>query len=52
MKKFICESCNYVYEPEINDIDGQPGVYGSLPDDWVCPGCGADISKFVEQEEK
>ena len=50
MKKFICKSCNYIYEPGLEDVDGAVGVYESLPDDWVCPGCGADKSHLVEQE--
>ena len=51
-KKLICKSCGYIYEPEIIDIDGAPGVYDKLPDDWVCPGCGADLSQMAEVEEK
>lgn len=42
MEKFICNVCGYVYDPEEND--GIP--FSELPDDWVCPVCGADKDNF------
>ena len=49
MKKYICTVCNYVYEPVKRDLHGniEPGIpFENLPDDWVCPVCGADKSQF------
>lgn len=49
MKKYVCTVCGYVYEPEKGDPDSgiKPGTpFEQLPDDWVCPVCGADKSAF------
>lgn len=51
MKKFICTKCKWVYDPEIGDPVGGilPGVeFENLPNDWVCPKCGATKDKFKE----
>jgi rubredoxin len=45
MKKYVCGVCGYVYDPSVGDPDGgiSPGTaFEDLPDDWVCPECGAD----------
>ncbi len=49
MKKYICDVCGYIYDPEKGDPSngvaaGTP--FESLPEDWVCPDCGADKSMF------
>jgi len=52
MKKYVCTACGYVYEPEQGDPDSgiKPGTpFEELPDDWVCPVCGAAKSLFVEE---
>lgn len=49
MQKYECGVCGYVYDPAVGDPDGgiAPGVlFESLPDDWVCPVCGASKSEF------
>ncbi len=49
MKKYRCTICDYIYEPEKGDPDSgvNPGTpFEKLPDDWVCPVCGADKSSF------
>jgi len=49
MDKYVCQVCGYVYDPEKGDSDGgiNPGTaFESLPDTWVCPGCGAAKSQF------
>ncbi len=54
MKKYRCSVCGYVYDPDKGDPNGMidPGTsFEDLPDDWVCPVCGAPKSKFVEVEE-
>ena len=53
MEKYRCTLCGYVYDPEVGDPDNgvQPGTpFAELPEDWVCPLCGADTS-FFEQED-
>ncbi|MBD1887188.1 rubredoxin [Microcoleus vaginatus] len=49
MQKYVCTVCNYVYDPELGDPDGDidPGTaFEDIPDDWVCPTCGAKKSDF------
>ena len=49
MNKWECLVCGYVYDPEKGDPDnGVPAgtSFNDLPDDWVCPVCGADKSQF------
>ena len=52
MKKYVCGVCGYVYDPEEGDPDngissGTP--FEDLPDDWVCPICGASKEMFAEE---
>lgn len=52
MKKYVCEPCGYVYDPEVGDPDGgiAPGTaFEDLPEDWVCPVCGMGKDVFVEE---
>ena len=54
MNKYECAVCGYVYNPELGDSEGgiEPGTpFEKLPDDWVCPVCGALKSEFVKLEE-
>ena len=54
MKKYVCTVCGYVYDPEVGDPDADinPGTaFEDLPEDWLCPECGADKSMFEEEEE-
>lgn len=49
MKKYVCDICGYIYDPEVGDPDGgiEPGMaFKDLPDDWVCPDCGAGKDDF------
>ena len=49
MDKFECVLCGYVYDPEIGDpeADIEPGTpFDELPDDFVCPLCGAGKDEF------
>ena len=42
MKKYKCQVCGYIYDPEVGDPDNgiEPGTaFEDLPDDWVCPLC-------------
>ena len=52
MKKYVCEPCGYVYDPEVGDPDGgiAPGTaFEDIPDDWVCPICGMGKDVFAEE---
>jgi pyruvate oxidase len=42
MEKFRCTVCNYVYD-EAREIV----KFGDLPNEWVCPVCGAPKNAFV-----
>ena len=51
MKKYECSVCGYVYDPA--DGDPENGIsagtaFEDLPDDWVCPICGASKDEFRE----
>lgn len=51
MKKYVCDLCGYEYDPEVGDPDNgvKPGTaFEDLPDDWVCPVCGAGKEDFSE----
>lgn len=50
MIKYQCTVCGYIYDPVNGDPVGQikPRTpFESLPDDWVCPGCGAAKDQFI-----
>ena len=52
-KKFKCILCGYVYDPDVGDTDGgiKAGTpFEELPDDWVCPLCGAPKDQFESQD--
>ncbi len=49
MEKWKCNVCGYVYDPATGDPDSNiaPDTpFESLPDDWVCPICGATKDQF------
>ncbi len=51
MDKYKCMLCGYVYDPEKGDPDSgiNPGTsFEDIPDDWVCPVCGAGKDQFEE----
>jgi len=53
MAKYRCIVCGYVYDPEVGDLNAgiNPGTpFEELPDDWVCPLCGATKDQFEEEE--
>ncbi len=48
MDKYECP-CGYVYNPAEGDLEHgiEPGIsFADLPDDWVCPKCGAAKEYF------
>ncbi len=49
-KRYKCTICGYIYDPAVGDPEQhiKPGTaFEDLPDDWVCPICGATKDKFV-----
>jgi len=49
MEKGECQVCGYIYDPEQGDPDNgiEAGTsFEDLPDDWVCPECGASKDEF------
>jgi len=51
MEKWQCSVCGYIYDPEQGDPDNgvNPGTpFGDLPEDWVCPVCGASKDEFAK----
>jgi rubredoxin len=53
MKNYVCGVCGYVYDPKEGDdnADIKPGTsFDDLPDDWVCPVCGAGKDEFYPED--
>ena len=53
MAKYECLVCGWVYDEDVGDPDG--GIvagtkFEDLPEDWVCPMCGASTEDFEKQE--
>ncbi|HHW41376.1 MAG TPA: High molecular weight rubredoxin [Syntrophomonadaceae bacterium] len=49
MAKYECTVCGYVYDPAEGDPENgvAPGTaFEDLPEDWVCPVCGAGKDEF------
>jgi rubredoxin len=49
MARYECSVCGYIYDPAQGDPEnnvpaGTP--FEKLPDDWVCPVCGASKDQF------
>ena len=53
MQKYVCDVCGYIYDPAEGDSDNgvEPGTaFADLPEDWVCPMCGALKEDFSPEE--
>jgi rubredoxin len=51
--KYKCTVCGYIYDPQLGDADSgiKPGTpFEELPDDWMCPICGAGKDEFERIE--
>jgi rubredoxin len=49
MMLYECQKCGYIYDLAEGDPEGgiEPGTsFENLPEDWVCPVCGAAKSQF------
>ncbi len=52
MDKYVCQICGYVYDPGEGDPESgiEPGTsFENLPEDWVCPICGAPKDDFEKE---
>ncbi len=52
MDRYICSVCGFVYDPSEGDPDhGVPAgtAWENIPEDWVCPLCGADKEMFEKE---
>lgn len=45
MNRYICTICGYVYDEEEQGVKWE-----ELPEDWVCPLCGATKDQFEKVE--
>ena len=48
-RKYRCTVCDYIYDPQLGDLDSgiAPGTrFEDIPDSWVCPWCKLDKSVF------
>jgi rubredoxin len=52
MDKYVCTVCGYVYDPAKGDPESGIAAgtaFEDIPDDWVCPICGAGKDAFEKQ---
>lgn len=52
--EYECQNCGYIYDPKIGDPEGgiDPGTpFSEIPEDWICPVCGAEKSQFEPLED-
>lgn len=52
--QYQCQVCGHVYDPRIGDPHSgiAPGTsFDSLPEEWICPECGAPKSLYRRIEE-
>ena len=52
MDRYVCDPCGWVYDPEEGDPDNgvAPGTaFADIPEDWVCPVCGASKEEFSKE---
>jgi rubredoxin len=53
IEKWKCTLCDYVYDQAVGDLDSGavPGTaFEDLPNDWICPWCGAPKDSFRKVE--
>jgi len=49
MQSYVCELCDYTYDPATGDPErgvAAGTAFENLPEEWVCPVCGADKEEF------
>lgn len=55
MSKYTCKVCGWIYDENKGDNLSSPPIlpqtpFDSLPNNWVCPICGAPKDKFRKIE--
>ena len=53
MRKWQCFYCGFIYDQAVGmpDADIAPGAaWDDIPDDFICPDCGAAKSEFLMLE--
>lgn len=53
MKKWQCFFCDFIYDEAegLPEEDIPPGTrWEDIPDDWICPECGAAKEDFAMME--
>ncbi len=53
MEQYRCLVCGYIYSEADGEPDNgiEPGTkWADLPDDYMCPECGADKDQFEKVE--
>ena len=54
MKKYVCNICGYIYDPDMGDHPDSgiaPGTaFEDIPADWVCPVCGVGKDDFSPEK--
>ena len=51
--KYVCNVCGWVYDPETGDPENGVELgtsFEDIPEDWVCPECGASKDLFNPQD--
>jgi len=52
MSNYVCGICGYTYDPKEGDSNNNINAgtsFEDLPDDWVCPLCGATKDQFTKE---
>ncbi len=52
MERWVCSVCGYLYDPAEGDPEGDVPAgtsFENLPEDWVCPICGAGKEQFSKE---
>ncbi|MDR2926748.1 MAG: rubredoxin [Cytophagaceae bacterium] len=53
MKKYECDVCGYIYDPENGDPENgitAGTTFENIPDDWACPLCGVGKDEFSAKD--
>jgi rubredoxin len=51
--RYKCTICGHIYDPAEGDPDSGilPGTaFEDIPDDWVCPICGAGKEDYIKMK--
>lgn len=52
MEKWRCKVCDWIYDPATGDPDNGVAAdtaWEAVPEDWVCPICGAGKDEFEKE---